>query len=676
MAMNPLLAGILLASLAGSACAQQPPGFRPANQAGAADASAKSPASGHGAVRFSIGNLSVPLLFQSWGSPLLEKLPREATAAHRLQRDSTIARARMLQVQALEDYVGWGVVEPQAGKWDWSAYKENAKAVKQAGFKYIVFGWVQNLPRWARNERVYQYARCIEHHEDTEMLSIFSPRTVEAYDRFYAKMRAELGEHIDLIRIGSPYDYGEVAYPAGAASWAFPVTHVHEGFWVDEPEARAHFRHAIKIRYSSLDRLNAAWATTYKSFDSLDYPRDNTAGRYWLDFIGWYQDALTERMGVLVETVKKHFPDTPLLFSFGWPYEKDVNGHDISGLTAMAASKGVEIRAGAGPSVPFLNAKHVATAARHYKLRGRSSEPTDGSAPREALALSLFEDLTTGMTWHFDYPENMSRAPEIFRQADAIWRSGVYPQVRAALFFSTSSHRLASPLKPTRTNGPDPQGGYRGYPDGLIAFGERLRDALDFDVVDERLVADGVLASYRVLLWPAGYVAEAGTMARIRRWVEAGGTLIVGELGLVVTVDGQHVFNDLRSEEKGKVTVGRGSVVDGRGRLEFPGTSFKQDLSSVAAGYRVDHSLKLDGWLREVGSVLSDEDGGLVPVLDDATDGILVSQFADGVVLFNSGAKPVSKLLKPGRPNLPPKVDMPPLALRWVDGKTGEIRPR
>jgi hypothetical protein len=400
----------------------------------------------------------------------------------------------------------------------------------------------------------------------------------------------------------------------------------------------------------------------------LDYPRDNSSKRHLLDFVNWYYDALTERMGIIVDSVKKHFPKTPLLFSFGWPYEKVITGHDIAGLMAMAASKNVEVRIGTGPSVSFLSSKRAATAARHYKLRDLSSEPTDGKAPREALALSLFKDLTTGMTWHFDYTDNMARAPEIFQQADTIWRSGAYPKVEAALFFPTSSHRLASPAKPglgAERTGPNE---YPGYPDGLSAFAERLRDALDFDVVDERLIADGALASYQVLLWPTGFVAEAATLARMRQWLQAGGTLLVGDLDQVTTVESEHMFKDLRGDDTGRVRVERGMIVDGKGRLEFPPTKWRQDLMSARAGYWINSNVKLEGWLETLRTVLGTAGGGPVAALADAADGVLVSQFADGWIVFNSGTKQVTKLLSAGIAARQ-AVDLPPLALRWISAK-------
>ncbi len=42
--------------------------------------------------------------------------------------------------------------------------------------------------------------------------------------------------------------------------------------------------------------------------------------------------------------------------------------------------------------VPFLYTKRVATAVRHYRPAGFSSEPVDASASREQLALAYFKD--------------------------------------------------------------------------------------------------------------------------------------------------------------------------------------------------------------------------------------------------------------------------------------------
>jgi hypothetical protein len=49
---------------------------------------------------------------------------------------------------------------------------------------------------------------------------------------------------------------------------------------------------------------------------------------------------------------------------------------------------------------------------------------------------------------------------------------------------------------------------------------------MDFDVVDEPLIKDDALQHYRVLIWLEGDVFEAGTLQKIRSWVEQGGVLL------------------------------------------------------------------------------------------------------------------------------------------------------
>ena len=297
----------------------------------------------------------------------------------------------------MEDYIGWAVVETKPGQWDWSVYQENAREIRKAGLKYIPYVWVQNLPSWVRHGADYRFATCLEHGKASEALSVFSPKTVEAYDRVFAQLKAALGPQIDALRIGSPCDYGETHYPAGNASQAFPVAHTHMGWWAREPEAQQHFRHWVEKKYGSIDRLNAAWGTQFTGF-AFDYPRDPTSPRRWLDFVEWYHEALIERLGVLFDVARKHFPETPICVNLGWPFEKIVLGQDLSGLVKMLASKGMIVRSPTGPMVTHLYTRRVATATRFYHTPRLSTEPVDGSAPLGEIAGALFKDLTTGTT--------------------------------------------------------------------------------------------------------------------------------------------------------------------------------------------------------------------------------------------------------------------------------------
>jgi hypothetical protein len=60
---------------------------------------------------------------------------------------------------------------------------------------------------------------------------------------------------------------------------------------------------------------------------------------------------------------------------------------------------------------------------------------------------------------------------------------------------------------------------------------------------------------------------------------------------------------------------------------------------------------------------------------------VLVSQFKEGILLFNKSESEVTTDLsyqprtgKPAYEKLPPKVTLPPLAFRWINGTTGEVR--
>ena len=542
---------------------------------------------------------------------------------HRKERDAFIAEAGTLNVTGIEDYIGWAVVEPERGKSNWRTYREDAVAIKKSGRQFVPFLWIQSLPGWVGKDSGYVFAGNVATGLETGALSIFATETLAAYDHFYGAARRELGDLADIVRIGSPYDFGETCYPTAVASPHFPLKNAEPGFWVNEAPARAHFRAAMKTRYGTVGRLNAAWGTRFPSFVAIDYPKDNRSPRYWLDFLHWYQDGFTEMMGKIAAIARKHFPETPINVNLGMPYEKVNLGQDLCGLTRMAAEKGLHVRTPTGPMVPFLYTKRVATARRHYRPAGFSSEPADGSAPCEQMALAYFKDLTTGVTWHFDYGANHDRCQESFASYRRLWAGAEYPQVNTALFFPTTSHFLEN------WDNWRPSGFGGGFPGGLQAYAEHLRDRLDYDVVDERLVADGFLKSYRFLIWPTGKVAEADTLRKIRTWVEDGGTLLIAGLEDVRTVERDRgAFESLakRPATRGVRQVGKGKII-------------------------------------KIGEDPEDLDGTF-PAGLDARDGVLVSAFQGGTLVFNRTDRTVKKTLTVK--GVSAEITLAPSEFRWI----------
>jgi len=557
----------------------------------------------------------------------------DSNEAHRKERDGFIANGKKFNTTGVEEYMSWSVTEPERGSSNWGVYREDAAAIKKAGLKLVAYLWAQALPTWVKSDPHNVFTGNIDTGLETENLSIFAPETLEAYDHFYGEASRELGDMIDFVRIGSPYDYGECAYPAGAGSPQFPKKNVGPGFWVNEAPARAHFKAAMKAKYGAIAKLNAAWGTSFVSFDAIDYPKDVKSPRWWLDFIHWYQDGFTERMGEIAAIAQKHFPKTPININLGWPFEKVSLGFDITGLTKMASARKLCLRTPTGSHVPFLFTKRVATAARYYQPARFSSEPVGASVTREDMALTYFKDLTTGVNWHMDYTANYERAQDSFAEFRQLWADAQYPQIDTALFFPTTSHFLDD------WDNWRPAGFSGGFPSGLQAYAENLRDAIDYDVLDERLVSDGFLKSYRFLIWPVGHVAEADTLQKVRTWVENGGTLLVADLESIKTVEQDRgAFEDLAKlpASNGKRMVGKGSIIKIGAKVEDLASSF--------------------------------------PAALDARDGVLISAFKDGALVFNRTDQNVVKRIS--IKGVSTEIPLSPLQLQWIgtDGKLADSR--
>lgn len=205
-----------------------------------------------------------------------------------------------------------------------------------------------------------------------------------------------------------------------------------------------------------------------------------------------------------------------------------------------------------------------------------------------------------------------------------------------------------------------------------MALAEKLRDAWDYDVVDERLVSDSdnVLTAYRMIFWPIGYIAEADTLLRMHRWVEQGGILLVKDLASISTVEGDagpfaallQPPPPVNPKHRGRlIRAGKGHVFDGQGDSEYLMNLIlhRGDLKKLDPAYPA----KLTA---------------VIPL--EVNDGVLVSQFADGILLFNRTENTVTTELsyrlgagKPTYEKIPQEITLPPLAFRWIDGRTGAV---
>jgi hypothetical protein len=619
-----------------------------------------------------IGDAGVTLMFVPWNSPQLVNLQQSGLTPlqyEQSQQTGILNNAATYSLQGIQYYIGWGVIEPTQGQWDWSQTLLDAQTIKAQGLQFIPYGWVQNQPKWVHwvdpnNPGAFNpsYTRAMntETGLETDSLSIYAPETKAAYDLFYSNLKTNLGAYIDKLRFACPYDYGEIGYPGGAASDTFPLTNFAPGFYVGEAPARAHFQATMQTKYGSLANLNAAWGTAFTDFGSLPYPTSPntpatpTQRRYWLDFIGWYQSGLTQKTGELIDIVRGYFPNTLINMNLGWPYEKLNIGQDISGLLKMSAQRGMSVCSGTGSAVPFLNTKRAATASRFYGGQWLANETGGSTEPLSSMAMSFFKDLSDGVNWPFSYGANLSTGVVPLGQFRQIGPTVSNHRARTdmAMFFPTTAHRLDDwdSWRQSGTSG--------GYPGNLQSFCESIRDVCDYGVIDEQMIGDGALNQYKILVWEVGTTAEAQTMSAIAAWVQNGGVLLAIDFTSIRDVEGDSgAFAALSALPKvGDMRVaGQGFIFDGAGSQQRLTQWIVQrgNMTPLNASYPAKITT--------------------LPVIDNASNGILTTEFTNGVLLFNTTTTQKTVTLPPldgqgsaQQVTVPPYTDGTTAGLVWV----------
>src|SRR5436190_14812171 len=122
----------------------------------------------------STGNLSVTYIQASpigaHPRPLEFEPPPTVEAMAKMKADSLVA---------YEDYIAWGAIEREEGKFNWSQHDKVCEAVHKAGLHYVVYNWAHFPPVWLRESKRCTLMKCLEHNQETNYLSIFDPKTLE-----------------------------------------------------------------------------------------------------------------------------------------------------------------------------------------------------------------------------------------------------------------------------------------------------------------------------------------------------------------------------------------------------------------------------------------------------------------------------------------------------------------
>ncbi len=441
--------------------------------------------------------------------------------------------------------------ETSSGHWDFSAADAGRRTAVDNGFDWCYFPHYAFLPKWMRSQTDVTRLRCLEHDGTVEAYSPWDPKLLAAVGRGYERLAQQYGpggttrNGVAALYLGVHGDYGEaglmmgarVADPGQAAEWKarFGDLHDHLGWWCGDKLARAAFRDAMVAKYADLDVLNAAWRTTFAKTSDVTYPLSVSDGsrRRWLDFVHWYLDSVGSVTDGVCAAARKAFPSTLLMVPAGFADENPRGGNDNSLIPKIAAKHDVDVRSTHGGFKPFAENEatmlaRLACASEFYGAPFWTEPP--GRITKEQQVERIFAAASHGCAGYFDWADNIRDTRDVY------YKYGKYlrvekPVADVAMLFPTTTHLL-------RAN--------EAYPPVLQRGCADIRDVLDYRIVDERMVQDGALDRFRILVLWEGVIYEAETLAKLRDWVRAGGVLVAYDFGKFETVEGdQSAFKDL-----------------------------------------------------------------------------------------------------------------------------------
>jgi hypothetical protein len=510
------------------------------------------------------------------------------------------ARLKTMGLVANEDYVAWGAVERAPGVWDWKQHDAMEKNLHAAGLRYVVYDWVHFPPVWLRTNSNRTLMRCLEHGQECNYLSVFDPQTIVWYDHFYKNLAQHFTNRLDNVYACILGPYGEGNYPLMVPDWV-NMGHCHEGFWCGDRFARLAFQKAMRKKYSRIKKLNEAWGAKYKSFDDVAMPSELANEKFkpslaafprpqdkrrWLDFIGWYHQAIIDFAERSVQTLLKYYPASKVRLKPGGN-ARGVNpiawGTYCPGYAKMAKPYHIVLQpADCGGAV--FGDKWMGTAYQFYGVT-ECTEPA-GGLDENGFVRRMFSDASCGARQFFTYEFEQHNAA---MQKYVHLLTGKPGDTQVAVYCPTTLYRFGESLDATVQS---------GYP---------LRDLCEFDVLDEILISDGALSAkrYKVLIIFQGDVVEQKILDSFEKFLKHGGkVIIVGN-------------NAIKNVEGTEWNPQRGPIV------------------------RVAALAKDRVWLKELRDELQDLKG-----VDGRLDGLWTCHRGKEVFVYNSGTKPVDLQLE------------------------------
>jgi hypothetical protein len=252
---------------------------------------------------------------------------------------------------------------------------------------------------------------------------------------------------------------------------------------------------------------------------------------------------MTEYVRAACEVYWAEFPQSPLMVYLGGGVEPLEYGQDNSGIAKAIARHRVGLRSTASGSTYFRTewsfserfernwplVKRHATPALFYQSPLFWAEPPYPPGIDPALIPArMFEAMSCGATAFHEWTDHLLKHAAVYQDLLPSARI-VHPQTDVAVYFPRIDHWLSG----------------TPYPDDFWRIAARLRRFVDYDVLDDRMICDGAMREYRLLVIPQAKRLDARAAETIGSWARNGGMLAKRPEPVTQWPDGQSVtFED------------------------------------------------------------------------------------------------------------------------------------
>jgi hypothetical protein len=542
----------------------------------------------------------------------------------KLLEERVLEQCKAIGITSLQSYVYWAEIEKKPGVINFATYDVLVEKLKSHGLKWVPFlilGPYYATPRWFQGSEESVFAKCMEHEQESRIQSIWNPYLPEYVQRFLRL----ISEHycgdsvLESIILGISGNWGESLYPSTGCFYG--GFHTHPGWWCRDKYAIEDFQRYIIQKYGSLKELNISWKSGFQSVSEITMPagksdRQNPPLKSavsicrklipdWLkplmynirdslllkkdcdvkfgntgpiqqqaDFAEWYTGSMTKWVEFWLKLARDYFPNNKIYVATGGNGSPKL-GADFSAQVKVASTYDAGIRiTNLTDDYPksFMLSRLVSSASRFYDAYFSTEEALINSP--KGITMRLFDAVSSGANGV--YFKGLIGTGTNFCTGKNV-NAGEPTQGAVNLGRFMKCMQLSKPVIEVAVLFPNTSIAIHSLVLDRIHFsGLQLRNLVDFDLVDENMIADGGLNNYRFLVILDGNLVKKQTMESIINWISDGGIVIVSGCLNMQTIDEAESYLKLFFQEGGLQKAGKGyailsslSVRSGRKFLKF-----------------------------------------------------------------------------------------------------------